>query len=267
MNEKHAMVITPVSLLEEFSTHHHLVLTQYYRGCKAYREFYQKRRWDGDFIIQDNGAAELKASIQISDLIAVAEDLHPNVIVAPDTIYDAEKTLKSTGEFVEQYWFQLQSLGVEIMAVPQGSTMGEWFSCYEVFNTAPHISWLGISMFYTPTFNHRADVLKRIASTVSKPCHLLGLWDNPLDLLEERQYDFVRSVDTAKAVEFGFEGLQLRDWAKHEHIDDDWYFMYGKDMRGNFNGCLTDGQRQLISANVSDYVMLFENGMPPREVK
>lgn len=260
MNDKYAMVICPISLLEEFSTRHHLVLTHYYKEYPVYKDFYKRRRSEGDFIIQDNGAAELKKSLQVHDLIEVAKDLQPNVIVAPDVIYSKNDTLNLTEAFLRDYASGLHELGIEVMGVPQGQTPEEWLECYTVFNNDSRIDWLGISMFHNPTFGDRDSILKTIAPTVSRPCHLLGLWNNPLDLLEERKYDFVKSVDTAKPIEFGLEGLLLDDWAGHRHVDDDWYFTLGRTLRGGFEDKLVSWEKEIVAKNVSDYIALFNEG-------
>ena len=223
-------VISPISMLDTYSTDFHLVLTQYYLSSSTYREFYISRRLKGDFIILDNGAAELKASVDKKDMMDVVRELQPHVVVAPDVIYDVTQTMHLTATFLAAHAVELHHLGVMIMAVPQGGDRVQWRVCFDDFNRDKRIDWLGISMFYTPKFNRRWEVLKSIESTISKPCHLLGLWDNPYALEDEKQFEFVKSVDTAKTVEFGLEGLQLSEWNKHKHIDDDWYFGLDKEI-------------------------------------
>lgn len=217
-------VISPFSMLEKYSTNYHLVLTQYYLSSPTYRDFYVGRRIKGDFIILDNGAAELKASVDGKDMMSIVKELQPNIVVAPDVIYNKDLTTNLTSSFLGLHFSTLHSLGVMIMGVPQGGSKHEWYECYARFNEEERLDWLGISMFYTPKFSRRFEALRAIASTVQKPCHLLGLWDDPYELTIEKEFGFVQSVDTAKAVEFGLEGLKLSEWANHKHIDDDWYF-------------------------------------------
>lgn len=248
---KGAVVITPISLLERFSSRHHLVLPQYYLKYPEYADFYRKRREEGDFIILDNGAAELRRSLFVDDIIRVAKNLRPNIVVAPDTIYGMHTTIQSTMEFMSAHYMTLRGLGIEVMAVPQGADEKQWDDCYRLFNEDPSIKYLGISMFYTPVFKRRAEVLKAIAPTIRKPCHLLGVWNNPYELLEERQYDFVTSVDTAKAIEFAIEGLSLKEWARHQHIDDDWYFETTVESISTL---------ELAERNVVEYVKIFLEG-------
>ena len=254
---KRVAIICPTKALDIFSTDTHLVLSQYYKAIPAYREFYLKRRASSqDFIMLDNGAAELKASVEGLSVLDIACELKPNVVVAPDIIYRKEATLLGTKAFLDAHYKELKSLGIKIMGVPQGDNIPEWLECYREFNKDSRISWLGISMFYTPKFGKRVEILKAIKATVKKPCHLLGLWNNPYDLLEERCYDFVKSVDTAKPVEFAMEGLSLPGWNSHKHIEDDWYFHTASGVEGLQGENIT----AKVVANVRDFLQLFIEG-------
>ena len=241
-------VISPVSMLEECSTHYHLVLTQYYSTIPEYRDFYLRRKAQGDFIILDNGAAELKKSIDEKYLVEVARELRPDVLVAPDAIHDYHKTLERTHNFIGAYSTSLRGLGISIMGVPQGETKEEWWECYKLFNENLGIQWLGISMFYDAMFKGRVNVLKSIKETVTKPCHLLGIHKNPLKVADEGKFSFVRSVDSAKPVEFGLEGLTLDEWYLHRHIDDDTYFKF----KPNRDYVAWDHFNKLIRRNVDN---------------
>jgi len=219
-------------------------------------DFYRRCRLEGDFLILDNSAAEDKTAVEGSSMMGIAKELKPDLVVAPDVIYNKGETLRRTEVFLEEYKSDLDTLGTKVMAVPQGADSKEWYSCYAWFNTDSRIDWLGISMFYTPKFDERLKALKLIAPTVQKPCHLLGLWDNPYALLEERKFDFVHSTDTAKPIEFALEGLTLADWPRHRHIDDDWYF----NTAGKTLGPGALGVSELITKNVNDFVRLFKEG-------
>lgn len=218
-------VISPASLLANYSTDYHLVLTQYYRKIDKYRNYYLDiRKQPGHFIILDNGAAELTESAIEKNVIEVAFELRPNVLVAPDVVHDMSKTLLRTLDFIGSYAYMLHSRDISIMAVPQGETKEEWLECFNVFNNSDQVHWLGISMFYDKMFGGRVNVLDSIKDIVKKPCHLLGMWNNPFKLAFEKAYPYVQGVDTAKPVEFGMRSLTLDQWPHHYHIDDDTYF-------------------------------------------
>lgn len=250
---RNVAIISPVGLLERCHTRYHLVLPQYYTHDAEYATFYRNRRAANDFIILDNGAAELKVPITTEDLLQVAAELRPNLISAPDTIYDMQTTLSATLDFCRKYAASLRVRGIDILGIPQGASKEQWEACYHVFNNEPAIKWLGISMFYTPKYDRRYNALEAIAPTVTKPCHLLGLWSDPFELLREREFPFVRSVDTAKPIEWALEGLTLRGWMEHKHLDDDWYFALTEEE--------VSSKLDLIDQNVSQFTQLFCEGI------
>lgn len=214
-----AAIICPTSMLEwlqkEFNPHFHLVLAQVYLKDKQYAKFFQERQKAGDEILLDQGAAERGASIEADKLMAVVRDLKPTVVVAPDVIYDSIETMSRTGEFLKANLVELRSLHVKIMAAPQGEDNTIYLYCFEMFNSAKNIDWLGISKFYTPKFAGRVGLLHVIREQVKKPCHLLGVWDKVSSLAEEK-LDFINSVDTAKPIKLGLQRLSLSEaeWRK-----------------------------------------------------
>jgi len=249
-------VIAPTSLLDwvrsQFQLTFHLVLTKRCLEDAIYMDFYRRCRLEGDFLILDNSAAEDKTAVEGSSMMDIAEELRPDIVVAPDVIYTKTETLARTGSFLAKYKSDLDVSGIKVMAVPQGTTSEEWYNCYEAFNADSRIDWLGISMFYTPKFSKRLEALRLIAPTIQKPCHLLGLWDNPYSLLEERKFDFVHSIDTAKMIEYALEGLTPAEWIKHRHLDDDWFFgLCSKE---------TAHRRDLMTENITAFIKLFREG-------
>ncbi len=237
------MVICPTKLLNHYSTDAHMVLTQYYWTDETYRNFYKERVRRGDFVLLDNGACELGRSISAGDVVATARDLHPNVVVASDVIYDAEATIARTTDFVKLK----RELPAEtsIMAVPQGDNLVEWFGCYEALNALQGVDWIGISKFYCKKITGgRATLLRGISARVSKPCHLLGLDGDPASLAEETKYPFVKSIDTAKPVAFGIKSLHIDDWKLYHGWKDDDYH--------NYQGAVPFRVDELIRSNIRD---------------
>jgi len=209
-----------------FQQNYHLVLIKYYLEDKNYAAFYRKCKLEGDWIILDNSAAEIKSSVGEELLLKVTKELSPDLVIAPDVIYNAPETIRRTKSFIEAYWSELYKCGTGIMVVPQGKDKTEWLKCYEIFNNLTGVQWLGISKFYTPVFGSRLSVLDAIAPTVKRSCHLLGVWDNPYSLLYEKDFSFVRGVDTAKPIEYALKRLTLSQWNEHKHMDDDWYMSW-----------------------------------------
>jgi len=216
-------LIPPIAYLEDFSTDYHLVLAHLYRDNRVYRAFYKARKAVGEFIIMDNGAAELGASISQLELFELARDLKPNVLVCPDVLHKADATLAVANHFLDDYASDLSSLDIDLMAVPQGEDFSRWRKAYVWFNTDPAVSWLGISK-YAPI--ERLQLLDEIRGSIRKRCHLLGLADN-MDVIEkEKKFSFVESTDTAVPIKLGLQGLTLERYNERNKMKDDDYFNF-----------------------------------------
>jgi len=239
-----AAIICPTSMLrwvqEEFNPHLHLVLAQVYLQDREYADFFKARRVWGDDIILDQGAAELGAAIDEELIMKVAEDLRPTIVVAPDVIHNGFETVLRTGTFIEKYEAQLRSWGVKIMAVPQGENPAIYLSCFMLFNTSSKIDWLGISKFHPADFGNRAKLLSSLEEFVTKPCHLLGVGGLVSDLVEEREFEFAKANDTAKAIKLALQGLTLAEGDKRKPVKD--YF-----------GCTLPNQ-ELVRQNIKEYL-------------
>lgn len=212
--------IPPVRYLEDFSTDTHLVLAHLY-SISVYREFYHFRRALGDFIILDNGCAELGRSIGSDTLLSVARDLKPDVLVCPDVLYDSKATLEAVQRFLPKV-----DLEVALMGVPQGNSVTDWIECFYAMYRLPELSWIGLSKYSTKVFGSRLECLSWISQSgcTAKRFHLLGLESRPDSILSERYFDFVVSHDTAVPIKLGLQGLHLDTYSNSRRMSDSEYF-------------------------------------------
>jgi hypothetical protein len=206
-------------LQDEFNPHFHLVLAQVYLKDDAYAEFFRGRVVNGDEVLLDQGAAELGAAIKAEHLIKVVRELRPSIVVAPDVVYVSVETIYRTRMFLQDYLGELKSLGVKVLAVPQGEDVPSYCKCFRLFNSAQEIDWLGISKFYHIKFRGRTELLSLVKNEVAKPCHLLGVYNKVSDLSEEK-FSFIKSVDTAKPIKLGLQGLSLGETDKRQPMSD-----------------------------------------------
>jgi len=212
-------VIPPVRYLGDFSTSTHLVLAHLFLKSKSYRDFYKHRRAKGDFIILDNGCAELGESIGDHELLEAARDLRPNVLVCPDVLYDSSRTLEALGRFLPKV-----DIDTELMGVPQGDSVQNWIDCFRVMYDM-ELPWIGLSKYSTKVFGTRLECLAWIKSHgYVRKYHLLGLAGGPASIELEGSFDFVVSHDTAVPVKLGMQGLYLEDYDKRGSMTDDEYF-------------------------------------------
>jgi len=216
-----AAIICPTSMLEwiqaVFQPDFHMVLAQIYLEDSDYAGFFRERRAAGDFILLDQGAAELGAAIDTELYWQVIRELRPTVAVAPDVLHSALSTVRRTGAFLDDYRQALTQLDVQVMGVPQGQTCEECLLTYKLFQDWPGIDWIGVSKFHHDKFVSRYCFLEAAKELgAAKPCHLLGVSGLVHDLYWERP--MAQSVDTAKPVKLGLQTLKLEEeWLRVKH--------------------------------------------------
>lgn len=153
-------IISPTAGLSRYSTlsKRHLVLPQI--KSPLYRDFYVKRRKQGDHIILDNGAYEKTPQFarEFWECMAL---IRPQVAVLPDYLLQPwKKTRNAVLYFIDQYVHDWPE--VEWMFVPQAEK-GDIRGFYHCFNEVMHeasdvISWVGAPRVLNSHFgNARAD--------------------------------------------------------------------------------------------------------------
>lgn len=245
-----AAVICPTSLLEwlqeEFHPTFHMALAQVCIEDPEYAKFFKRRRFLGDTILLDQGAAELGAAIEDQDFIEVVKQLQPQLVVAPDVIHDSLETIRRTEAFLLKYGSLLDKCGAQIVAVPQGDSSDECLSTFKLFNEMSGVHWLGVSKFHYLKFGSRYTCLVRIGQLgVRKPCHLLGVHGSLYDLVWEKEFPFVQSTDTAKPVKLGLQDLGLGEESKRSKSSNFFKAPYPPSFI-----------RETIKRNVEDYLSL-----------
>lgn len=139
-------LITPIAHLEETSnvSDFHMVLSHLLKNDK-YLNFYEKlkNKNPNTFILCDNSANE-GYMIKGQELISLAHAINADEIIAPDKYHDKYTTLQETNTFLNEYYQSHIKGHFSVMAVPQGKTIEEYYSCFEAFANDPHINTIGI---------------------------------------------------------------------------------------------------------------------------
>jgi len=211
-------IIAPIPHLEVARlSDFHLVLAHLVLENEHYAQFYRERSDDGDYIILDNGAAELGKSVDMDRLLEAADIVGPNEIVIPDVLYNFYATVDNLKTYGP--WLRERLPGVKLMAVPQGKTLGEWLWCWDEFCHTPEVDVIGLSKFMCSPkgalreckggrgFLTRA--LDLLLKESPKPHHALGVWGQLSELYELRQRSWVRSVDTSFASICAQQGVEI----------------------------------------------------------
>jgi len=198
------IVSVPNSFLLGYSSYFMALTHLIEQGDSEYiSTFKELARRPDNIVILDNSIIELKETLNLDQLIKAAELIGAHEIIIPDTLKDAEKTLKTLRECIPEI-----PTKYNIFAVPQGRNYGEWISCYDEIANIPRVHTIGIpklidewSMEYQ-TNSNRTRVLqtmnRRKSTRKDKPHHLLGL-NHISDLSVAKDYTWIRGCDTCVA--------------------------------------------------------------------
>lgn len=209
-------VISPTAGLEKYArlSKTHLVLG-HMCSVTAYREFYQQRKADGDFIILDNGAYEYgRPSISWEAIQA----LEPDVVVLPDYLLQPwQKTWHAAIAFLDEYSHDAQEF--EWLYIPQAEKgdLHGFLQSYQEAVADPRITWIGIprALAYAITDNPLARVEFARLVKWEHPTlnlHAFGMVNGDVHELGYLRSAGVRSIDSSAPVWRGWNGYQMRDW-------------------------------------------------------
>ena len=185
-------------------------LAHLYYQHKHYRQFFKAAVKRGDFVTLDNSAAE-KSLVTEDILIEIVKDLKPSEVIAPDILFDKNKTLKALIRFIKR--LKKENLNkVDVFAVPQGKTRKEWLECYKEMLNNPYVQVIGLSKISTSCFvrgakpdqsikearNNCVRYLKK-HKMLTKPVHCLGQGD-PTEFLAYKGMKMLRSTDSCNPI-------------------------------------------------------------------
>ena len=197
------MPIAPIDVLKQnkfepfnCSRSHVMILAHLCKNNKDYLDYYNKTQKFREFTLLDNGAAEAS---QINDeaLIEMVKAVKPTVVIAPDEIFDGEKTIEKTNAFITKIKAAVPM--VKLMAVPHGKTEEEYINTYRYFDENPNIDWIGVSKFVNvkPFTDRITCFLKLMENKIqfNKPIHVLGC-NNPVEISFVNKIGAVKSIDS-----------------------------------------------------------------------
>ena len=236
---------------------YYFCLAQLYYKDRKYRNFFKslKQLSCSPYIILDNGAAE-KDQIDDDLLLDIVEDLKPDEVVAPDTLYDSQDTLLRTREFIRKMTKRKLTIFTIIMGCPQGSTIEDWLNCYKAMLSIPHISVIGLSKISIPycwmkakhdvaiaeSRNRCIDLLIR-KNLIKKDLHFLGMGD-PAEFeyyktLKHGYKAYFRSTDSCYTILAAYHNIDFHK--EFERVETD---------NSYFDIELTDNQIKLALKNI-----------------
>lgn len=239
-------VITPISHLQVYGnlgemdmSLAHLVLEN--GGDNKYAEYYRAQSQKGRFVVLDNGLFELQkqgVGVGIESVIKAMMITKPSEVIAEDVLFSSNDTIESTKNFIKA----MKSHGIfgqcQVMGVPQGRTIDEWWKCFEAMLELP-INTIGLSKLSVPQsflgtitepgcvararLECTALIEKEIPASwltlADKQVHLLG-GDNwtAWEMKQQTKYNWIRSNDSSCAVWYGKDRLVFNDEGKIDQI-------------------------------------------------
>jgi hypothetical protein len=176
---------------------YHMVLAQRYLLDKEYKGFYDNLNKKNNEILLDNGACELKESINNDLLAEVAMDLSPNYLILPDVLNSFSQTKARTQRFIQRYnEDQIDILGISNIQ-PLATKYSSITDRYEAIT---HLMDTGL-------FN------------ANKLIHILGLGDSGhIEVQKLRQLDCIEGVDTSAPIVHGYYGIQFDNRVGYKKI-------------------------------------------------
>lgn len=220
--------IVPIAQLEKYGklTDYHLVLTHLVQQSEEYAEFMKRRSEAGDFLLMDNSLIELGSAMKIVDVIEAARKCEAHEIVLPDVFREREATIKTIQLALEDikhyYGYNARHYGHRLMAVPQGKNEEDWLEClFTILRQFPQVTTIGIpkvtSTFYPDTDTGRICLLEFMdkhkihRQYPHMQWHLLGIWNNPIELKRASKFSWVRGCDSSVGWAISQQGIVLDD--------------------------------------------------------
>lgn len=205
---KYAVITPPhgFDLVDQLGLGYHFTLAQYFSDFE-YASFYMRKRRQGHFIMLDNGAAELGASISLDMLLWAADLVEPDEIVMPDVLDDYEKTLERTEAALGRVVPRRRAM------CPQGTTWKEWTECARQM-IEMGCKTLCVAKRYEKLPGGRPHALRIVKANgwdKTHDIHLLGCYDNPMSeiYMACQVLPTLRGVDTGAAVAYAQQGVSL----------------------------------------------------------
>ena len=214
-------VIAPAAYLRDFAsqspaTVHHVAADRVLRDL-AYREFFLEEQQRGAAIIIDNGVFDLGESLGPDDLVRAARAVRAGEIILPDVMRDGPATMQASDRAAAQ----ILGLSEEfrLCVVIHGADDAEWRRCYDHFASAEYAGAVAFpaSRRKEPgsgLSGNRAVATRYLEDHAlvgpGRVYRLLGLGrTGHLELLEQREHEWISSVDCAAPVLLGAMGVRM----------------------------------------------------------
>jgi hypothetical protein len=214
-------VIAPPAYLDVFVAQEparvHHVAAQRVLTDSTYRAFFHREAQRGAEIIVDNGVFDLGQALPAADLVAAARAVKAREIILPDVMRDGLATIKASDEAAREIRDLCDDF--RLCVVLHAADDQEWFRCYDHFVSGDYVGAIALPASRRPA---PEDQLCRTRWTATRYLEdhgmiedrivyrLLGLGrTGHLELVEQREHEWIASVDGAAPVILGAMGIAM----------------------------------------------------------
>lgn len=180
----------------EYTQDMHMYLTHM---VEKYPQYANTARDARGYKILDNSLIELGGAVDLERVLNAAKVINADEIILPDVFQDGPATVKAIREslqYLTDKWPN-RDWPFKLMAVAQGATIEEWYTCYLELLAMPDVDVIGIPKVLAKMHPQgRPYFVNELCDLRQKPHHLLGLWYSMTELQEYRDLEMIRSCDT-----------------------------------------------------------------------
>ena len=187
-----------------------------------YRSFILDQKHEkGKFITLDNSAAE-RSLVTEDALIEICRELMPDEVIAPDILFEKDKTIQSAIKFRDRMDREGLLGAIDIFFCPQGQTKQDWIDAYKWGIEQPWVDVIGLSKIAVPNAwldgefeddkgimearNKAYDYLEQ-NNLLQKPIHCLG--QGSYKEFEHYTHPNMRSTDSVYPVLAACKGIDF----------------------------------------------------------
>ncbi|MEU7068320.1 hypothetical protein [Streptomyces sp. NPDC046161] len=214
-------VIAPPDYLDAFVTQEparvHHVAAQRVLTDSAYRTFFRRESERGAEIIVDNGVFDLDHALPAADLVAAARAVAAHEIILPDVMRDGPATIKASDAAAREILDLSDTY--RLCGVVHAADDQEWLRCYDHFAASDYVGAIALPASRRPA---PEEQLCRTRWTATRYLEDHGLVDERLvyrllgmgrtghlELVEQREHEWIASVDGAAPVILGAMGIAM----------------------------------------------------------
>lgn len=205
---------------------YHMLIAHYVMSdADLWSEFYNSEDGVEYDVILDNGVIEtggsgdLETILQATQLLATSRSVRQVIVVLPDVVGEAGKTIRLSKDFHERFLDRLELEDprllerVSLMAVAQGRDDTAAYGTAITLAQLPRVRFVGIPKHLQSRVGTRYPLTWNLATTHRFQVHLLGCSNSLIDDIACASIDGVVGMDSAMPIWAAARGYRIRPYA------------------------------------------------------